>query len=67
MRTSKFRYNRAVDAHNKGDVFEADSNSPQVQALLGAGYADPVFEDKPEVWAEAPDYTPAHEWEEVKD
>lgn len=40
----KFRYNRAVDAANKGDVFESDPSHWYVQSLLGAGYVDPVYE-----------------------
>lgn len=44
MVTRRYRYNRSVEAHNKGDVFEADPKDPILQSLLGAGYADPVYE-----------------------
>lgn len=44
MSTRRYRYNRAVDAHNKGDEFEASPDDRTVQSLLGAGYAEPVLE-----------------------
>jgi hypothetical protein len=44
MAIQKYRYRRAVGAHNKGDTFEADERDPSVVSLLGAGYADPVLE-----------------------
>lgn len=56
---ARYRYNRAVGAHNKGDEFEADPNQLFVQSLLGAGYAEPVTEPddgadegEPSEWSE---------------
>lgn len=41
---STYRMNRAVGVMSKGDEFTADPEAPVLQALLGAGYADLVYE-----------------------
>lgn len=40
----RYRMNRAVGVFNKGDTFESDDKQPMVMALLGAGYAELVYE-----------------------
>lgn len=39
-----YRVNRAVGVFNKGDVFESDPDHPMLESLIGAGYADLIYE-----------------------
>lgn len=41
---STYRMNRAVGVFNKGDVFTSDPDHPMIESLLGAGYAELVYE-----------------------
>lgn len=41
---SKYRMNRAVGVFSKGDEFTSEPDHPMIESLLGAGYAELVYE-----------------------